>query len=103
MQSKPSVSTYDELLRLRTHKRHSDRHERIRAEEVIEKVIEDINFLQGRIDHIKRSALAINNPSIIATYESMLQSRESVLAWLQEGTQEFTSQQSHTSHQRKVN
>ncbi len=103
MHHRLSVSTYDELIRLRTHKRHNDGHERVSPEEVMKKVIEDINFLRGRIDHIKRSAMAASNPTIIETYESMLQSRESVLAWLQEDMADLAQHYAHISRQHNTN
>ena len=56
----------------------------IDPESVKQKVIEDINFLQDRIDHIKRTKMAENNPLILQTYESMLESRLAVLDWLGE-------------------
>ncbi len=59
-------------------------HPTMTPDEVTAKVIEDINFLRGRIDHIKRAKHANTNPSILKTYESMLESRESILAWLDE-------------------
>lgn len=51
-------------------------------ESVKQKVIEDINFLRDRIEHIKRTRMAENNPLILQTYESMLESRLAVLDWL---------------------
>ena len=48
------------------------------------KIIEDIQFLRDRIAHIKRAKLGITSPSILSTYESMLESRESALYWLRE-------------------
>lgn len=78
-----SDNTLDDLIRLRTNKRHEP-HNRVDPDEAVAKVIEDINFLLGRINHIKRSALSPRTPTILATYESMLKSRESVLSWLQD-------------------
>ncbi len=78
-----SDNTLDDLVRLRTNKRH-ETHNRVDPDEVVAKVIEDINFLRGRINHIKRAALSPRTPTILATYESMLKSRESVLSWLQD-------------------
>jgi hypothetical protein len=46
------------------------------------KVIEDIHFLQDRIDRIKK--LQTPNSTVLKTYQSMLESREAVLAWLRE-------------------
>lgn len=46
------------------------------------KVLEDIQFLQDRIARIKK--LQTPNATVLKTYESMLESRESVLQWLQE-------------------
>lgn len=46
------------------------------------KVIEDINFLQDRIDRIKR--LQTPNSSVLKTYQSMLESRQTVLEWLKD-------------------
>ncbi len=45
------------------------------------KVREDILFLQDRIDRIKK--LQTPNSSVLKTYQSMLDSREAVLSWLQ--------------------
>lgn len=56
----------------------------VTPDEVTAKVVEDIKFLRGRIDHIKRVKHARSNPSILKTYETMLESRESILAWLDE-------------------
>lgn len=46
------------------------------------KVIEDIQFLQDRIERIKK--LQTPNSTVLKTYQSMLESREAVLAWLRE-------------------
>lgn len=46
------------------------------------KVIEDIHFLQDRIDRIKK--LQTPNSTVLKTYQSMLESREAVLTWLRE-------------------
>jgi hypothetical protein len=46
------------------------------------KVIEDIHFLQDRIERIKK--LQTPNSTVLKTYQSMLESREAVLAWLRE-------------------
>lgn len=45
------------------------------------KVMEDIQFLQDRIDRIKQ--LQTPNSSVLKTYQSMLASREEVLTWIQ--------------------
>ncbi len=45
------------------------------------KVIEDIQFLQDRIERVKN--LQTPNTSVLKTYEAMLQSRQQVLVWLQ--------------------
>lgn len=46
------------------------------------KILEDIQFLQDRIARIKK--LQTPNSSVLNTYQSMLESRESVLQWLKE-------------------
>lgn len=46
------------------------------------KVIEDIHFLQDRIERIKK--LQTPNSTVLKTYQSMLESREAVLLWLRE-------------------
>jgi hypothetical protein len=46
------------------------------------KVLEDIHFLQDRIARIKK--LQTPNSAVLKTYQSMLESRESVLQWLKE-------------------
>lgn len=46
------------------------------------KIAEDIQFLQDRIARIKK--LQTPNSSVLNTYQSMLESRESVLQWLKE-------------------
>ncbi|MFL0800768.1 MAG: hypothetical protein K6L80_09995 [Agarilytica sp.] len=89
MLNKPSENTFDELIRLRTHKRPNVDDTHVDPDEVLAKVIEDINFLRGRIDHIKRSSLSARNPTILSTYESMLKSRESILTWLQEDSDDM--------------
>lgn len=45
------------------------------------KVMEDIQFLQDRIERVKN--LQTPNAEVLKTYESMLQSRQQVLVWLQ--------------------
>lgn len=91
MLNKTGEYHFDELVRLRTHKRQSDDIDQVDPDEVLAKVIEDINFLRDRIDHVKRTKLASRNPTILATYESMLRSRESVLMWLQEEQPDSTN------------
>ena len=54
------------------------------TQDMTTKVMEDIHFLRDRIAHIKRSRMSTPNPVILQTYQSMLESRESVLAWLNE-------------------
>lgn len=49
---------------------------------IVEKVREDILFLQDRIERIK--ALAAPNPTVLQTYQSMLESRKAVLQWLKD-------------------
>lgn len=49
---------------------------------IANKVLEDIQFLQDRISRIKK--LQTPNSTVLKTYESMLESRESVLQWLRE-------------------
>lgn len=46
------------------------------------KVHEDIHFLEDRIARIKK--LQTPNSTVLKTYQSMLESRESVLLWLKE-------------------
>ncbi len=46
------------------------------------KVLEDIRFLRDRIDRIKK--LHNPNSTVLKTYESMLASREAVIAWLRD-------------------
>lgn len=46
------------------------------------KVIEDIHFLQDRIERIKK--LQTPNSTVLKTYQSMLESRQSVLEWLKD-------------------
>lgn len=46
------------------------------------KVVEDIQFLQDRIERIKR--LQTPNSTVLSTYQSMLDSRQAVLQWLRE-------------------
>lgn len=61
--------------------------ERIRA-----KVLEDISFLQSRIDHIKRVKASFANPAILNTYQSMLESREEMLSLLDDTLPNFERQ-----------
>lgn len=53
------------------------------ASSVQTKVEQDIAFLQHRISLMKKQQ--IPNSVVIETYEAMLKSRRSVLAWLQDG------------------
>lgn len=53
------------------------------ASSVLTKVEQDIAFLQHRINLMKKQT--IPNSIVIETYEAMLKSRRSVLAWLQDG------------------
>lgn len=48
---------------------------------LVAKVIEDIQFLQDRIERVKN--LQSPNTTVLKTYQSMLQSRQEVLVWLQ--------------------
>jgi hypothetical protein len=50
------------------------------------KVEQDIAFLRHRIELMKKQK--IPNNIVITTYENMLKSRMSVLAWLQDGNSE---------------
>lgn len=50
------------------------------------KVEQDIAFLRHRIELMKKQK--IPNNIVITTYESMLKSRLSVLAWLRDGSKE---------------
>ena len=56
------------------------------ASSVQTKVEQDIAFLQNRIGLMKKQ----KNPNnvVIETYENMLKSRQSVLAWLRDSTSE---------------
>jgi hypothetical protein len=56
------------------------------ASSVQSKVEQDIAFLQHRINLMKKQK--IPNSTVIETYENMLKSRQSVLAWLRDGTNE---------------
>ncbi len=49
------------------------------------KVLEDIQFLQERIERVGR--LQTPNSVVLNTYQSMLESRQQVLAWLRENHQ----------------
>lgn len=64
---------------LSTYERREALHNRIKSLEFVEKIQEDIYFLKDRIAHIKRSRIASSNPTILKTYQSMLESRETVL------------------------
>lgn len=50
------------------------------------KITEDINFLTDRIERVKK--LQTPNPSVLKTYQSMLESRQTLLQWLQENDEE---------------
>ena len=52
-------------------------------QELIDKVIQDINFLKDRIIRLKSSNHFGCNPIVLKTYEGMLESRKSILSWLQ--------------------
>lgn len=52
------------------------------AAAIASKVLEDIHFLQDRIARMKK--LQTPNSTVLKTYQSMLESRESVLQWLEE-------------------
>lgn len=56
------------------------------ASSVQTKVEQDIAFLQHRINLMKKQK--IPNSIVIETYENMLKSRQSVLAWLRDGNSE---------------
>ena len=56
------------------------------ASSVQTKVEQDIAFLQHRIGLMKKQK--IPNRVVIETYENMLKSRQSVLAWLLDGNSE---------------
>ncbi|VUD53257.1 hypothetical protein TDB9533_01798 [Thalassocella blandensis] len=88
MQNKSSQATFENLTQFRTIRRKQmsggTELPAMTPNEVTAKVVEDINFLRGRIDHIKKAKHANTNPSILKTYESMLESRETILAWLDE-------------------
>lgn len=96
-EKKSGETTFDELIRLRTNKHSNGEHRHVDPSDVISKVVEDINFLRGRIAHIKKSSISSRNPTILATYESMLKSRESVLSWLQDDTQDFLENKSQVN------
>lgn len=59
------------------------------------KVIEDIHFLQDRIDRIKK--LQTPNSTVLKTYQSMLESRQAVLQWLKENGDLEEDDVSHAS------
>lgn len=46
------------------------------------KVLEDIHFLQDRIDRVQKQQKP--NTTVLNTYQSMLDSREAVLMWLRD-------------------
>lgn len=54
----------------------------ISVDALARKVLEDIQFLQERIDRVSR--LQTPNSAVLKTYQSMLESRQQVLAWLRE-------------------
>jgi len=54
--------------------------EAFNSTEVAEKVLNDINFLLARIDHLQQQPNP--NPVVLQTYKEMLQSRQAVLEWL---------------------
>lgn len=64
---------------LSVHERREALHNRLKSLELVEKIQEDVYFLKDRIAHIKRSHTASSNPSVLKTYQSMLESREAVL------------------------
>jgi|GEM_PF-2071422 len=82
MLSHTSGSTIGEVLRRHANRRQPNAKINVDPQAVKAKVIEDINFLRSRIDHIRRAETLHSNPTIVKTYESMLESRESVLAWI---------------------
>ena len=51
-------------------------------QELVQKVTEDINFLEDRIERVKDAHMT--NPIVLQTYENMLESRRAVLNWLEE-------------------
>ena len=55
--------------------------EAFNSTEVAEKVLNDINFLLARIDHLQQQPNP--NPVVLQTYKDMLQSRQAVLEWLE--------------------
>ena len=54
----------------------------ITVSEITDKVVEDIHFLRGRINHIQNAQHTHSSPSILKTYQSMLESKEAILTWL---------------------
>ena len=56
--------------------------QRVNVEAMSVKVEEDIAFLQERLARMHRQSTP--NRVVVKTYESMLASRQSVLAWLQQ-------------------
>jgi len=97
MHANTDHSTFESLVRLRSNRRKRSVDKRVNPEEVKAKVLEDISFLRGRIDHIKRARQPNSNPSILQTYESMLESRESVLVWLNDNIHEQHQYQHRSS------
>lgn len=89
LNNKATHTTFENLVRIRNNKRQTSREHHVNKEDVIAKVIEDINFLRDRIAHIKRAKKALTNPTILKTYQSMLESREKVLASLSETSLDY--------------
>jgi hypothetical protein len=102
MQDDKAQNTYEALSKLRSDTRrtaedHKHQPPALHHDEVTAKVIEDINFLRDRINHIKRSMFSNSNPTILKTYESMLESRESVLAWIKENDHRSREERHHNN------
>ncbi len=93
LNNKARSTSFENLVRLRNTRRQSVRETPVNKDEVIAKVIEDINFLRDRIAHIKRAKKSLTNPTILNTYQSMLESRETVLASLSEASLEYFREQ----------
>lgn len=72
----------ENLIRLRSNKREASQEQGMNKDDVIAKVLEDIHFLRDRIAHVKRAKKNLVNPTMLKTYESLLESRESVFAKL---------------------
>lgn len=60
---------------------------------IASKVIEDIHFLQDRIERIKK--LQTPNSTVLKTYQSMLESRQAVLQWMRDNGD---LDEEHSSH-----